>query len=97
MTFPAELKARVEEASYYEPIPCIVEEIEGVERIEDEIVGTGRWSVDRQAVYKYDNRYWQVSYQEPATEYQDWDKEDYTVHEVFPVEVTVTKYVRATT
>lgn len=92
--FPDLLENAVELASYYEPVPNIIEEsIPHAMLIEDEIVGTGRWSIDREAIYEHEGRYWRVWYAEPATENQDWDKNDYSVHEVKPVIVEVRKFV----
>lgn len=97
MNFIQLLEEAVAAASYYETAPWIIEErIPSAELIQDEIVGTGRWSIDNVAVYRHDGRFWEVSYAEPATENQESDKEEYSVREVRAVPTTVIKYVPIT-
>lgn len=60
--------------------------------VEDEIVDTSRWGIVHQAVYRENYRYWMVTYEEPATEMQDWDSYGTTIYEVESYAVTVTKY-----
>ena len=70
----------------------------------DEIVDTGRWSNIHEAVFlrktiagrdplTFSDEYVRVTYNEPATELQDWDGfGEPDVDEVVPVEVTITKF-----
>ena len=72
--------------------------------VSDEIVDTSRWSVGHEAVYHrktiasrepltFSDEYVRVTYQEPATEYQDWgDEGPPDVEEVVPVEVTTIRF-----
>lgn len=62
------------------------------EEVSNEIVGTSRWSIAHEIVYKHDGRFWEVRYDEPATEYQDWESYGTTVREVEPVEKTIIVY-----
>jgi hypothetical protein len=72
-------------------------EVDNLELIEDEFVGTSRWTNNHRMILKHDDKYYAVDYQQGATEYQDvdmFDDRDGTVEatEVEPVEVTTTVY-----
>lgn len=95
MNFEQLLAAAVENSpSLYWGIPHVIEEFlpEDVWEVEDEILDSGRWELYHRAVYRYQDRFWIVHYNEPATENQDWDQE-YSLCEAVPVETIVTKYV----
>ncbi len=61
-----------------------------------EITGDSRWSKFYEQVFKdkRDETYWEITWSRGATEYQDNGAEDVEVAQVWPVEVTVTRYVR---
>jgi rubrerythrin len=58
----------------------------------DEITDQGRWDTYKRKVFRYGNRFLEVSYSEGSTEMQDYDSE-IDVSEVFPKEVQTTIYV----
>lgn len=86
--------------------PEIADEVPNVTLVEDEIVDTTRWAIIHEAVYvrklvgeinpdlTYLTEYVQVTYAEPATEYQEWDDlaDPNAVVEVEPYEETVIKF-----
>jgi hypothetical protein len=58
-------------------------------RVEDEIVGERRWSIERRMVFSHDGHYWAVNYETPATEMQDiepFDDDLVECVEVYPRE-----------
>lgn len=61
-----------------------------------EITGDSRWSKFYEQVFKdtRDGTFWEITWSRGATEYQDNGIEDVEVAQVWPVEVTVTRYVR---
>lgn len=69
------------------------------EIIQDEIIETSRWSEIHSLIFKApdDGKFYEVSYSQGLTEYQDespWEYETEVVAtEVEPREVTVTKYL----
>lgn len=88
-----ELKANPPVELYTSCFPMLVEYIDNAHEEEDNIVGTSRWGLLHKAVWEYEGRYWQVRYEEPATEYQEWDNE-FEVYEVFGVPRIITEWVR---
>ena len=66
---------------------------DNVEEISDEIVDQDRWATYHEMIIKYGDRYYKINYDRGSTEYQESSGE-YTITEVKPVEVTVTKYVK---
>lgn len=97
MDFKQQLEAAIEVSSDYAGTPWIVEDhIPDALLVDTEIVDTLRWCNVVQAVYAHDGRFWRVTYQEPATEYQDWEPDTTVCYEVVPQEKTVVVYVPAT-
>lgn len=73
------------------------EDQEFFEEVTDaEITGDSRWSKSYEQVFKdtRDGKFWEITWSRGATEYQDSGVEDVEVAQVWPVEVTVTNYVR---
>ena len=66
--------------------------IEDAEAVADDYVDSGRWSEHWFAVFKRGDEYVGLSYEVPATEYQEGGDFYSEVCSVRPVEVTVTKY-----
>lgn len=65
----------------------------GAELIEEEYLDTLRWSTLNRAIFKRDDEFVAVEYQEPATEMQDWDDFDLgDIYEVEPVEIKTVRY-----
>jgi hypothetical protein len=67
--------------------------------VKDTILETGRWDVLHLAVYKHNDKFYEVAYRVGATEYQEQtelfdEPGDVEFFEVEPKQVTVTKYVR---
>lgn len=62
----------------------------------DEITSTGRWSIHHRFIFKYDDKLYETSYSEGATEYQDerpWSDEiKVPCKQVEAYEKTVTDY-----
>lgn len=65
--------------------------------IENKIIGKGRWSILREIVFKYQDKYWSTHYSTGATEEQyesPWEHVDQVeCIEVHEVEVKVKKWV----
>lgn len=73
----------------------IVEDIEGTEEVEyiEEVVGEqSRWSIFKECIYKYKDRYFAISWSSPATEFQEGQGTYPEIYEVEPVEITKTIY-----
>ena len=73
----------------------LIEEVH--ETVYDRIVGSGRWSIHYERVFKHDDRFWMTTYRRGATECQDespyeYEPDEVECVEVFPVERTVTVY-----
>ena len=67
------------------------------EKVQDELVGTSRWSHIYEMVFKFGGKYYKTSYSVGATECQDespfeYDPDMIECSEVEPVEVTVVQY-----
>lgn len=48
------------------------------EALERKIIGTGRWSIHYEIIFKYNDKFYRTTYQEGATEQQDespWEYE----------------------
>jgi hypothetical protein len=102
MTLLSDMKAYYEKLGRYDDpygeVDCVP--------ISDEITDTTRWSIVHEAIYlrktghiqspkplTFTDEYVRVTYQEPATEMQDWDDFDTPeVVEVEPVEVIKIEY-----
>lgn len=75
-------------------------ELDGLAKVEDTILSKGRWSSRHLLTFTDGEKFYQISHQEPATEEQEcerWSSDsnlEVECHEVKPVQVTVTKYVR---
>lgn len=73
-------------------------ECEGYWCVEDKIIGTSRWSVQRRLIFcTPENEFFKSVYQHGATEYQDeypWENEGDEVEctQVYPHEVMTTEY-----
>lgn len=65
--------------------------------LENDMVGKRRWSVDYSSVFRNnaENTFWRVNYGVGATEYEYEGPEVYSIYQVFPKQVTITKYVLA--
>lgn len=70
----------------------VEEEIENVEKLEDEMTGDSRWSIFHRAVFKRGDEYVALDYETPATEYQEGGDFSHEFYVVEPYEVTVTKF-----
>lgn len=93
MNFKEALEAAIEECDGSLATPRLIGELElELTEIEDEIVETSRWGIVHEAVYQEGDRFWRVTYVEPATEYQDWDSSETVIYEVEPYTHTVTSY-----
>jgi hypothetical protein len=75
--------------------------VEGMESIEESMVGHNRWSVEVAFIFKHDGKFYKADFSDPATEYQDSQEtldidSDGMVEcdEVFPTPVTTIKYLR---
>lgn len=90
-SFEEAFKAATEEYTYA-PVPNALEHDEWT-LIEDEIWDTTRWSIINRAIVKYEDQFFAITYESPATEYQEGgDFDDYQLNEVEPVEVTKIEY-----
>jgi len=70
----------------------VVDEIDDVEIIEDKVVDRRRWVVVSRAILKRGDEVVGLSYESPATEYQEGGDFNHEFYAVEPYEVTVTKY-----
>lgn len=70
----------------------VEDEIENIEKVEDEFTGDSRWSTFHRAVFKRGDEYVALDYERPATEYQEGGDFHHEFYLVEPYEVTVTKY-----
>jgi hypothetical protein len=73
------------------------DEAEGAKKVNDEVTGKRRWSIDHFLVFSFEGRLWGVCYSVGATEQQDetpfeYDPDEIECQEMKAVEVTVTKY-----
>lgn len=59
-------------------------------KVSDEIVGTGRWSIDHELVFEYEGKHYRVTYAEGATEMQDERPFEYSSNEIECQEVVET-------
>lgn len=62
------------------------------------VTDTSRWHTFYEQVFKKisDNTFWELSWRQGSTEYQNEGPEDVELVEVVPTEVTVIKYIRKT-
>jgi len=65
--------------------------------IYDKIVGSGRWSIQHELVFRYKGKHYKTTFSRGATEYQeerpyDDQPDEIECPEVFPAEVMVTEY-----
>lgn len=101
MSLLYELKEYCKSADSIDP------QCEGVDcvLVEDEIIDNTRWFVVHRAVYhrktivhrdpiEFQDEYVAVEYNEPATEYQEWETGSAVVYEVVPEEVTTIVFRR---
>ena len=70
---------------------------EGYKLVENKITTTSRWSVHYSLVLEKDGRFYQKSYSIGATEAQseepfEYDPEEISFKEVFPVKIETTEY-----
>lgn len=70
----------------------VSEYISDVEKVDDEYLGSGRWTEHHRAVFKRGEEYVALDYELPATEMQEGSEGESEVYAVEPYEVTVTKY-----
>ena len=76
------------------------EEDDDINIISNKIVDTGRWTNKHELIFKHDNKFYRVNYDEPATEMQEgcgyWEfkknDEMIDVKEVYPVKKTIIVY-----
>jgi hypothetical protein len=73
------------------------EDVEGAEVIHSEIVGKSRWSLNHEAIFKYEDKFYRTYYNTAATEQQDerpyeFDDDEIECEEVVPVEKIITVY-----
>lgn len=66
-----------------------------------EKVGTTRWKVQNELIFKFQDKFYQTIYETPATEMQDgepyeFEGDEIECPEMEPYEVTVTKYRKKT-
>lgn len=80
VTFP---KSDLRSLAYGDNLP-------GYTPVLDEVVSTGRWSIDHRQVFIYDGLYYETFYSEGATENQDEEPYEYTSREVEPGRIKVT-------
>jgi len=78
----------------------IWEDAEGAEVIQSEIVGKSRWSLNHEAIFKYDGKFYRTYYNTGATEYQDerpyeYEDDEIECEEVFQGAKTVIVYLSA--
>ena len=71
------------------------EDFNGFRIIERKMISQSRWSLDFQTVFSFEDHFYKLCFQTEATEMQEcdvfYDSEPDCV-EVFPKEVTITKY-----
>jgi len=76
-----------------------LDENEDYKVIVDEIISTTRWAVVHKLIFKHDGKFWQTTYNVPATEMQEEMPFEYqevvNCRQVVPKEVTTIKYVPA--
>jgi hypothetical protein len=71
--------------------------IEGVEKVSNTYVDSGRWVEYWTMVWREDDKFFAYDYEVPATEMQEGSEEEFdarNIYEVEPVEVTVVEYHR---
>ena len=71
--------------------------VDDAEIISDEIVDTRRWSIDHELIFRFENKFYRVSYSVGATEMQDerpFENEDDEIEctEVQPVQIIKVEY-----
>lgn len=70
--------------------------IEGHNIIEDKPIAHTRWAVRHRAIFQYEDKFYVLSYEVPATEYQEWDpfngEKEVDCQEVKPIQKTITVY-----
>lgn len=66
--------------------------IEDADLVENEHQYSGRWTEHWIAVFRRGDEFVALSYEVPATEYQEGSESESSVYPVRPVEVTVTRY-----
>ena len=74
----------------------VEDEIENVETVDHEFLGSGRWTEQHRAVFKRGDEYVALNYEVASTEMQEGSEGESTAYAVEPVQVTVTKYERLT-
>ena len=72
----------------------VLDEIDGAEIVEDEIIDQRRWVTVNRAVLRKGDELVGLDYESPSTEMQDGGDFDWEFYNVEPYEVTVTKYKR---
>ena len=70
----------------------VLDEIDGAEIVEDNIVDQRRWVTVNQAVLRRGEEFVGLTYESPSTEMQDGGDFYYEFYSVEPYETTVTKY-----
>lgn len=66
------------------------------EEVSNEFQDSGRWTEHWISVFRRGDEYVALSYEVPATEYQEDSEGESEAYEVEPVEVVVIKYVKKT-
>lgn len=66
--------------------------------ISDEIYDSSRWSNHYERIFEHEGKFYRTQYSMGATEQQDehpyeYDEEEIECEEVFPIQVTITKYL----
>ena len=72
------------------------------EIIYEKQIDNSRWSILFELVFKFENKFYMAFFERGATEYQDTSPFEYDadsndmvdIQEVYPKEVTITKYVK---
>lgn len=70
----------------------VLDEIDGADVVEDEIVDQRRWVTVNQAVLRKGDEFVGLQYESPSTEMQEGGDFYHEFYAVEPYEVTVTKY-----
>jgi hypothetical protein len=70
----------------------VLDEIDGAEIVQDEIIDQRRWVTVNEAVLRKGTELVGLKYESPSTEVQEGGDFDHEFYEVEPYEVTVTKY-----
>lgn len=70
----------------------VLDEVDGAEIVEDEMIDQRRWVTVHRAVLRKGTELVGLDYEAPSTEMQEGGDFDWSFYEVEPYEVTVTKY-----